>query len=550
MLSKVKPHKWLKSSAHVRILAIIILVAAILVTFAPLFDAGWVYDDVNLVKPSPALENFDGLRRSIATDLYSQAGARLETSAYWRPVAMFTFWLDTRLGDAPQALHVGNVLLHLLAALLLAVVIMQRLGGTTGMIVSLLAAAWWALHPQNVEVVAWISCRYEILTVIALLGLLATPWRPGPLHAVIIGLVFLTGLLSKESFGAMLVVVLAMDFAARRSVRAAAPRWVAIFIAIGVWMGLRKLIDLKGLDSPPFNAVIAIGFNYLEGIALYSWRAVGLPALTISHPLSSNNLVAVVAGGIIFLLLLISALFGRAQITAAAYNDNKRRLAVPVAIFLVGLVPMAGAITMFSEAPERYFYLPSIGLSLLLAELLFFALTRPQKSIQIAAASIFAVFFFAGLAFVVQRLPDWNNDEALWRAALRVNPEDAQANYNIGLAAGRRGKLSEARKALEIAVKGKPDSARIANAYAWVLLESRNYRAAVQEAKRATMLAPFQPNAWYYLAFASHKIGDHKGELAAVEKLLEVAPNYPRAREMREVAACEASGRRGCLRGH
>jgi Flp pilus assembly protein TadD len=101
---------------------------------------------------------------------------------------------------------------------------------------------------------------------------------------------------------------------------------------------------------------------------------------------------------------------------------------------------------------------------------------------------------------------------------------------------------------MEIAAQGNPDSARIAGASAWVLLQTNDIAGAVREAKRATELAPYQPDGWYYLAFSLHQAGDHGGELAAIDKLLEIAPDYPRARETREIAACEASGRRDCFR--
>jgi tetratricopeptide (TPR) repeat protein len=501
-----------------------------------MLDAGWVYDDVNLVRPSPALRDLAGLSRSISTDLYSQAGSRLEVSAYWRPLAMASYWLDTRFGDAPRALHAGNILLHVIAAALLALVVMRRHGGIVGIITAALVSAWWALHPQNVEVVAWISCRYDILTSIALLGLLAIAWRPGPLHAALFGLVFLTGLLSKEGFVAMAAVVVAMDFAVRRPVRDAAPRWAAVGLAFVIWMGLRTLIGLKGFDLPSFASALAIILNYLEAIALYFWRAFTLPPLTISHPFTTNSVFGVLAGGLIFAALAAAAVLCR------------RRLAVPVAIFLAGLVPMAGAMTMFSEAPERYFYLPSIGLALLIGELLAFAMSKRHPLVRIAVSSVVGIFIIVGLILVEQRLPDWKSDDTLWSAALRVDPQDSQANYNLAISAGRRGDWIEAHRAIEIAARRNPDSARIANAYAWALLQTNDIPGAVREAKRATTLAPYQPDGWYYLAFALHKAGDHAGELAAIDKLLEISPGFPKARETREIAACEVSGRKDCFR--
>lgn len=536
MFARLNPGLWLQPGLRLRVAVIVVLVICVAAAFVPLLDAGWVYDDVNLVKPSPALRDLAGLGEAISTDLYSQAGSRLEVSAYWRPLAMASYWLDTRLGNPPGALHAGNILYHTIAAVLLALVVMRRHGGMTGIIAAALASAWWALHPQNTEVVAWISCRYDILTAVALLGLLAIPWRTGPLHAAAFGLVFLAGLFSKEGFAAMAAAVLAMDFAARRPLREAAPRWLAVGLAFVIWIGMRSLIGLKGFETPSFGSAIAIGLNYLEAIAIYCWRAFAFPSLTISHSFTTNSVFGVLAGGLIFAAL------------AAVAVLHRRRLAVPVAIFLAGLVPMAGAMTMFSEAPERYFYMPSIGLALMIGELLAHLMSAQHKPVRIAVPVAAGALIIVGLVQLEQRLPDWHGDAALWSAALRVDPRDPQANYNLAIAAGRRGDWREARRMIEIAANGNPDSARIASAHAWVLLQTRDVAGAVREAKRATELAPYQPDGWYYLAFTLHQTGDHAGELAAIDKLLEIAPDFPKARETREIAACEVSGRRDCFR--
>jgi hypothetical protein len=218
-----------------------VLVAALALcgsaAYLPAVPSGWVWDDVNLVQPSPALQDLGGLRRAVATDLYRQAAPRLEASPYWRPLALASYWLDTRLGAAPRALHIGNIFLHGLATALLALVLLRRRRDGSGLVGPALAATWWTFHPDNVETIAWISCRYELLSGVALLGLLALPWRPGMRRAALYGLLFLAGLLSKDGFGAMLVVVVAMDWAERRAPAVAARRWVAIGSAVAAWWG-------------------------------------------------------------------------------------------------------------------------------------------------------------------------------------------------------------------------------------------------------------------------------------------------------------------------
>ncbi|MBN1699910.1 MAG: tetratricopeptide repeat protein [Spirochaetales bacterium] len=548
---------------HLRLRVAVIAALAVFTAaaYAPLIGAGWVYDDVNLVKPSPALKDLSGLCRSISTDLYSQAAPRLEMSPYWRPLAMASFWLDTRFGEAPGALHVGNILLHALATALLAFVILRRHGGIAGIAAAATAAAWWAFHPQNVEPVAWISCRYDLLCGVALLGLLALPWRPGPFRASLYGLIFLAGLLSKEGFGAMAVVVVAMDFADHRTARDAAPRWVAVAIALAVWVALRAAVGIRSFDLPPPEAVLRILLNFPEAITVYIGRAIVPQPLTISHPYTSGGVFGVAAGAAIFAAFIAAAILWRRQAPSSGTGSRrrnhagteagtaaavKRPLAVPAAIFLAWFVPVAGAMAMFHEVGERYLYVPSIGLALIVAELVVLAVSARRRIVRVIVPAALGIVIIFGIVRVEQRLPDWKNDDTLWTAAFRVNPLDPLANHYRAISTGRRGDWNEAQRAIEIASRGDPGSGRFATTYAWVLLGKGDAAGAVREAERATILAPYQPDGWYYLAFARHKIGDHEGELAALEKLLEIAPDYPGARRMREIAACEVSGREDC----
>ena len=502
--------------------------------YLPAIRSGWVWDDVNLVQPSPALQDLGGLRRAVATDLYRQAAPRLEASPYWRPLALASYWLDTRLGPAPRALHVGNVLLHALATALLGLVLLRRLEGAGGLVAPALAAAWWAFHPENVETVAWISCRYDLLCGAALLGLLALPWRPGALRAALHGLLFLAGLLSKDGFGAMVAVVLALDWAERRGPAAAAPRWVAVGSALALWWGARAALGLPGLDKPAGQVLLDLPRCYLDAVRIYATRALVPPPLTIDHPYARGGAAGIALGAVVLLALAAAVVW-------------RRRLAMPIAVFLAGLAPAAVAMARFGEVPERYIYLPSIGLALLVGDLLAACMTARRPVVRLVAPVAVGLIALVGLVRVERRLPEWRGDGAVFAAALEVNPEDAQGNLQLAIEAGRRGEWGEARRALEVAQRSDPRSGRIAGAYAWALLRTGDVIGALGQAERATSLAPYQPDAWYYLALAHHRIGDHAGELAVIDHLLQLSPDFPGARGARGVAACEVSGRTDCI---
>ncbi|HEV2328181.1 MAG TPA: hypothetical protein VGY56_05255 [Verrucomicrobiae bacterium] len=104
---------------------------------------GFVFDDDTFIT-RPDLRSWDGLAR-----IWTQPSATLE----YYPLVDSFFWVEHRLwGDLPTCYHMVNILLHAAVALLLA-----QLLRTLNVPGAWLAAAIWALHPVQVESVAWVS---------------------------------------------------------------------------------------------------------------------------------------------------------------------------------------------------------------------------------------------------------------------------------------------------------------------------------------------------------------------------------------------------------
>ena len=123
---------------------------ATLAAYFPALRGGLLWDDSSHLT-KPGLQSFHGLSR-----IWFELGA---TQQYY-PLLHSAFWLEHRMwGDAVAGYHLTNVALHALSACL-AVAIMKRLS---------LSGAWlagfvFALHPVNVESVAWISEQKSTLS--------------------------------------------------------------------------------------------------------------------------------------------------------------------------------------------------------------------------------------------------------------------------------------------------------------------------------------------------------------------------------------------------
>jgi hypothetical protein len=175
-------------------------------------------------------------------------------------------------------------------------------------------ALLWALHPANLEPVAWISARYDLLTGLLAVAVLLLPWRAGPGHAVRLGLLLLAGLLSKEGFIAVAAVVVVDDLASGRGLRVAWPRWLAVGLAVASWVALRRALAVPAIALPPPGDLPR---DLLAGMATWLGRALWPWPLTVSHPYLPTWPLAA-AGGVTLAALLLLGWRRRALVACGA----------------------------------------------------------------------------------------------------------------------------------------------------------------------------------------------------------------------------------------
>ncbi len=120
----------------------LVLVVVVVLTYLPIRHAGFVWDDREYITTSPCIAGLSGLKKIWTT-----------SAADISPLTLTTFWVEHGLwGLAALPYHLVNVVLHGICAVLLWRVLrsLQVPGAWLG-------AALWALHPVQVESVAWIS---------------------------------------------------------------------------------------------------------------------------------------------------------------------------------------------------------------------------------------------------------------------------------------------------------------------------------------------------------------------------------------------------------
>ena len=127
------------------------LVVMVLVTYIPALNAGFIMDDDVNIAANPTLYSIDGVRRMW-----------LEPSSVqqYYPLVHTMFWVESRLwGFHPLGYHLVNVLLHAANAVLVwRLLLALRVPGAW------IAAAIFAVHPVEVESVAWAIERKNVLS--------------------------------------------------------------------------------------------------------------------------------------------------------------------------------------------------------------------------------------------------------------------------------------------------------------------------------------------------------------------------------------------------
>jgi tetratricopeptide (TPR) repeat protein len=216
------------------------IVLAVAVTYLPALTAGFIWDDEANVTENATLRSLDGLWQMWFVPRSIQQYYPLMYTSYW---VEYQLW-----GLAPFGYHLVNIVLHVAAALLVwRVLVVLRVPG------AFLAAAIFAVHPVEVESVAWVTERKNVLSlVLALLSLLAY-FRFDPLEpdaAEDIGqparwswyaaaiVLFALALFAKTVVVTLPAVLLVMVWWKRGRVEVRDVVWLLPFFALAIALGL------------------------------------------------------------------------------------------------------------------------------------------------------------------------------------------------------------------------------------------------------------------------------------------------------------------------
>ena len=317
----------LESQSQRLALGALLIVVVTVAIYWPALNGGFLIDDDKLISDNSLVRSSDGFLRIWTTT---------QAMDYW-PLTNTSFWLEWRLwGSNPTGYHVTNLLLHLAATFLLWAILRKL--AIPG---AFLAALLFAVHPVNVESIAWISQRKNTLAMFFFLlsilwWLRATERRTRRWYWLSL-LAFTLAMLSKGSVAVLpFVLLLIVWWQKRRVDKSDLLRTVPFFVVAIVLTAVNVWFQKHGLD------VVVRDVNFgqrLAGAGAVVWfylaKALAPIELVFVYPQWQFNI-----GQLLWWIPLVAVLL--VTVMLLLRRNPARPLLFAWLLFCVALVPVLG----------------------------------------------------------------------------------------------------------------------------------------------------------------------------------------------------------------
>jgi protein O-mannosyl-transferase len=533
-----------------RSLAIISSALAVLVValYLPALRNGFInYDDPDYVTHNSHVLrglNWENMKWSFGTN---------NPAANWHPLTWLSHMLDVQLfGLAPWGHHLVNVLLMAADVVLLFLFLTYA---TEMPLRSAAVAAIFAVHPLNVEPVAWVAERKQELSLFFMfLTLIAYVWyakRPDIPRYFIVAVLFATALMSKVMVITLPFALLLLDYwplsrftqqteaGATRSISTAflslvkekIPLFLLSAAAGWITVGIHR-------KEGALTAVMPLSWrlkNVIYSYAVYLAKAVWPTRLAVFYPHPENRLPLwqVATAGLV--LVVISAL---------VWNHRERKyLTVGWLWYLGTAFPMIGLIQSGRQGmADRYEDLPLLGIFIAFVWLVAEALSK--RPLGTAASAAPAALLLPLMILTHRQIGYWKDSVTLFTHAVQVTshngiaennlgaaymengepaaafphflaatqyaPDLASAHYNLGVLLHRQGQLPEAADQYRLALAHPGDAQEAAQAHnnlGVVYLNLNNLPAAKSEFDKALALNPNEVNSYIARGTVLYQLG-------------------------------------------
>ena len=503
------------------LLALLLAVTTIL-AYQPAWHGGFIWDDDAYITNNELLTAPDGLRRIWFS---------LDSPSQYFPLVYTMFRFERAWwGLSPTGYHFVNILLHIANALILwSLLARLRVPGAW------LASAIFALHPVQVESVAWITERknvlmgfFFLLTIRAWVEFVDKQTKHRWFFYVLALLLYALALFSKTTACTLPAALLLILWLQGRRINQRQLVQLVPFVVLALGMGLLT-VWWERYHQGTHGPLFAISPPRASSDCQPSYLVLSGQTILAVEPYFHLSAVDSLADGSAAVCMVLAALGGLCAAIFFARKYVGRSLEVAELFFVATLSPVLGFIMLYTFrytfVADHYQYLASIGPIALASA----GITTLAASFKESRHFIFgaAVCIVAALAVFTWRQSGMYADiEALWRTTIARNPGCWMAHNNLGIVLSQKGEIDEAiahyRKTLEMSPDFADADYNLGNA----LLQKGEIDAAILHCQRAVTIQPNDPEAQVALGNALLQKGLIDESIVHYQKALAIRPYY------------------------
>lgn len=397
--------------------------AAILIVYRRAMDFPFTnWDDIQFIAENPCLKavNTANLRR-----IFTPGG--IPGEMLYIPVTYLSFMLERMAFQlSPRAVHVNNIIFHCLNAALMFHLVHRW---TNRKSMATVVACFFALHPLQVEAVAWAMGRKDVLSTFFALVTLAVYSRwlwERRIGWLAIWLVTATlAMAAKPSFLVLPALLLALDVAISPSASRRHWSWQLLTVAIAVI--LWRLNSMMPSQPPLISLPLPQRLQCIPWV-LQGWASrfclLSSPSPIYCWPDVGNGLPSVVPGCL--LILIVSVLWW------AAIRRGIRFVALGLTLTVIAFAPAIAIILETRDfiTADRYGYFAIAGLFLAIAAAADIVPSH-YRPLYWGSMTLW-LFFWAGMT--IHQIEVWRNSVNVWERARAACPRNPMIRNNLGMA--------------------------------------------------------------------------------------------------------------------
>ena len=519
------------------ILIVLTLVILVLVVYWPVQNYAFLkYDDYDYVVLNYRIQS--GITFKSIADTFTNI-----YSGNWHPLTMLSHMLDWHLfGDKAGGHHWTSLVIHILNTVLL----FLFFNTTTGAIWrSAVVAALFAIHPINVESVAWIAERKNVLStffwITTMLLYILYIRLPGWKRYLPVILSLALGLMAKPMLVTLPFVLLLLDYwplnrTTINQLNEEQSKTTALVVK-------KEKISFLILEKLPLLALSAISIC----VTLYAQRSVNTVASLDTLPLLKRIPNIIVSYG-----LYIKKLFWPVDLAAfyphwginlwhvfftafmlvmvtvfiCKYFRKLPYLSVGWFWYLGTLVPVIGLVQVGAQSmADRYAYVPFIGLFIMISWGIYGLLRKLTSAKVILATASLIILALTTVSYF--QVAYWRDTFTLFTHTLNVTENNFVAHYMLAGELLEQGKIDEAIRHYQSSLLLSNQKYIPLFGLGRALSMQGKYDEAIAAFRQAIKINPKSAESYDHLCKALEKMGRRDEAIEEYRKLLKLVNDHP-----------------------